>query len=508
MQKIITRNLKNIKRYLTGGEKIIIISFGIIISGFLFSNSVSATTMDTNVNIRPSMTLSVSSNDITLNLNPATKPFDTKDLTITIGTNNPTGYKLYLTSDSTNLINTEDNTKTIETLPSSTPATGYDQASFPANYWGYRKSNGSSSSGNYLPFNSDLLVSSSTGPSNETTTSIGLASKIDYLKESGTYSLDFKLNAVPTITQYYMQDLSDPTLASSVCVTEHPTIVFDSRDEQAYMIQRLPDNRCWMLDNLNLDLTSRSVVANITTINTNADEASLKSLKEGNRSAGTRYATAGIASSWGTANSYTQAMINRGGTCDPSKNSDWQCLSPYQGASYTYNTVIGKYGSDPGQGGSGTATTTYNIGPGSYKIGTYYNYCAASAGNYCYDSSGTNVPPTTSKADYDICPKGWRMPTGGASGEYQALDNTLKAKYPSTYHTSTSPYSMQSFLSTPVSGYSISGTAWRQGVNGYFWSSNYYSATNMYTMSASGTGVNPQRNTYRDIGYSVRCILN
>ena len=163
MQKIITRNLKNIKCYLTGEEKIITISFGIIISGFLFSNSVSATTMDTNVNIRPSMTLSVSSNDISLDLNPATKPFDTKDLTITIGTNNPTGYKLYLTSDSTNLINTEDNTKTIETLPSSTPASGYDKASFPANYWGYRKSNGSSSSGNYLPFASDLLVSSSTG---------------------------------------------------------------------------------------------------------------------------------------------------------------------------------------------------------------------------------------------------------------------------------------------------------------------------------------------------------
>jgi len=478
-----------------------------IIAGTFIATPVFATTMDTNVNIRPSMTLSVSTNDISLNLNPATKPFDTKDLTITIGTNNPTGYKLYLTSDSTDLVNTEDNTKTIETLPSSTPASGYDQSSFPANYWGYRKSNGSSSSGNYLPFSSNLLVSSSTGPSNEITTSIGLASKIDYLKESGTYTLDFKLNAVPTITQYYMQDLADPTLASSVCVAEHPTIVFDSRDEQVYMIQRLPDNRCWMLDNLNLDLTSRSVVANITTINTNADEASLKSLKEGNRSAGTRYAAAGIDSSGGATNSYTQPIVKRDGTCDPSKNSDWQCLSPYQGASYTYNTVIDKYGPNPGQGGSGTATITYNIGPGSYKIGTYYNYCAASAGNYCYDSSGTNVPPTTSKADYDICPKGWRMPIGGASGEYQALDTVLQAKYPSTYHTSTSPYSMQSFLSTPVSGRYDSGTTWRQGVSGLFWSSNYYSATHIYIMSVSGTGVSPQDSNGRDGGRSVRCIL-
>jgi len=132
MRKIIIRDLKNIKRYLTGGEKIITISFGIIISGFLFSNNAFATTMDANVNIRPSMALSVSTNDITLNLNPATKPFDTKDLTITIGTNNPTGYWLTMSSVSgtSDLVNTSDNTKTIPTI---TTAGSYTSANFPVN---------------------------------------------------------------------------------------------------------------------------------------------------------------------------------------------------------------------------------------------------------------------------------------------------------------------------------------------------------------------------------------
>ncbi|MBQ6149970.1 hypothetical protein IJI86_03325 [Candidatus Saccharibacteria bacterium] len=305
-----------------------------------------------------------------------------------------------------------------------------------------------------------------------------------------------------TTNHYQMQDINS-TICSAVTINQYGTLT-DSRDNQNYTVGKLEDGHCWLADNLNFDAyTNRN---SITTANTNVDATSLTSFKSGNRSAGVRYATAGIASSWTTTNSYTQAMIKRDGSCDSSKNSAWQCLSPYQGASYTYNTVIDKYGADPGQNGSGTATTTYNIGPGSYKIGTYYNYCAASAGNYCYDSSGTNVPPTTSKADYDICPKGWRIPSGGASGEYQALDNALKAKYPSTYRTSTSPYSMQSMLSTPVSGDYVSGTAWRQGVHGTFWSSNYYSATGMYRMSVYGTGVSPQGSTNRNTGYSVRCI--
>ena len=324
MKKIITRDLENIKRYLTGGEKIITISFGIIISGFLFSNSVSATTMDTNVNIRPSMTLSVSSNDISLDLNPATKPFDTKDLTITIGTNNPTGYKLYLNSDSTNLVNTEDNTKTIETLPSSTPASGYDEASFPANYWGYRKSSGSSSSGNYLPFASDLLVSSSTGPSNETTTSIGLASKIDYLKESGTYTLDFKLNAVPLVTSYTMQELgTNSALAAEVC-TESPTVVVDSRDNQTYTISKLKDGNCWMTQNLKLGKYTDSLTL------TNADS------------------NVG-ASGFVLANKRTNASLpsQNGGLWD---NSAYYCSNIY-GCFYNWYTATA---------GSGTSTTADN----------------------------------------------------------------------------------------------------------------------------------------------------
>ena len=64
--------------------------------------------------------------------------------------------------------------------------------------------------------------------------------------------------------------------------------------------------------------------------------------------------------------------------------------------------------------------TLYRYGYQSYqqeglgKIGVYYNYCAASAGTVCAVSNTIN-------ASVDVCPKGWRMPTGGPGGEYESL---------------------------------------------------------------------------------------
>ena len=62
------------------------------------------------------------------------------------------------------------------------------------------------------------------------------------------------------------------------------------------------------------------------------------------------------------------------------------------------------------------ATSSRKYGSGSGKKGVLYNYCAASAGTICSASN-------TANASQDICPKGWRLPTGTSSGEYQNLYN-------------------------------------------------------------------------------------
>ena len=304
-----------------------------------------------------------------------------------------------------------------------------------------------------------------------------------------------------TTNHYQMQDINS-TICSAVTINQYGTLT-DSRDNQNYTVGKLEDGHCWLADNLNLDVyTYRNTIS---TANTHiTDSTALTRFRSGGGTASDKYAMTGIVAGWTTSPnySYSAPLQNRNGKC---QSSTYQCLSPYQNANYTYNNVIDKYGADPGTSGSGTATTTYNIGPGSYKIGTYYNYCAASLGSYCY-GNGTSAGSPSGNATTDICPLNWRLPSGGASGEYQALDTVLQTKYPSTYRTSTSPFSMQTMLSTPVSGGYDSGTAYRQGVFGYFWSSTSNSSTAMYNMLVSGTGVLPQSLNHRNGGRSVRCI--
>ncbi len=491
------------------------LSFAII--GLLNSSLAFADNLDYNVVVKPSLKLTLSSTNPSLKLNPANHTFDTTSLTATVATNYTNGYKLYLDTTSgsggasnTELVNTTNSTYTIPTLASSSTS-----SSFPANYWGYKLD---SASTEYLSYVPNTLISQSTTNTNGTSSSIDFAAKIDYEKPAGLYSIAFDLKTIPIITQVYMQDM-DP----SVC-TETPTIVIDNRDEHPYLVQRLADGKCWMLDNLDLDLTDESIVANLTTENTNIDTTNdpyaLESLKNGARSNGNKYATAGLEyHNWTGAGmtplspnySYSQPLVNRSGKCDSTKNSSAPCVGVWQNADYTHNTILNK---------ADAANTIIkdnanNIGgPGSYKVGTYYNYCAATAGTYCY-GNGTSAGTTASgDATSDICPAGWHMPSdnGGTNGDYLTLCSAIKGGNEGCTGTAwntmsiTDSTSMQYQLSTSLSGNYTSGTAYRQGTNGLFWSATYYNGANLRALFVDSSGVYPQTYNRRDNGDSVRCV--
>ena len=152
---------------------------------------------------------------------------------------------------------------------------------------------------------------------------------------------------------------------------------------------------------------------------------------------------------------------------------------------------------------SGEVNTTYKdtvastaYGSASKKIGVYYNYCAASAGTVCTSSDTTD-------ASYDICPKGWRMPTGGGVnttkgyGEYQALYTAMSSNQ-SNY---------KSALSLPLSGFYYSSSAHVQGSYGYFWSSSFLGGTRSFSLNANSSGVLPTNLNDRYNGFSVRCVF-
>ena len=250
----------------------------LLVNLFLPSNAF-ADTMDYQVYVKPSLNLTLSSNNLTLSLNPADHAFDHINLDTTVATNNPNGYKLYLNTttgsgsdNSTELVNTINSSYTIPTLLSS-----ITESSFPANYWGYRlnpntttnTTDASTTNTNteYLPYTPNTLISQSPTNSNGISSTIDFAAKIDYNKPAGTYNIAFNLQALPQVTQYYMQDLvntaEDPNLTTRVC-TETPTMVMDKRDGHTYAIARLKDGKCWMVQNLRLGENLEPVTGSLT----------------------------------------------------------------------------------------------------------------------------------------------------------------------------------------------------------------------------------------------------
>ncbi|MBQ1780220.1 MAG: hypothetical protein II001_02165, partial [Bacteroidales bacterium] len=135
---------------------------------------------------------------------------------------------------------------------------------------------------------------------------------------------------------------------------------------------------------------------------------------------------------------------------------------------------------------------------GGYKIGGYYNYCAASAGSYCYGNGGTSYGTSSGNATEDICPKGWRMPTGDTTGEYQALYNNASYNTYANY---------RSALHLPLSGYFSNGSASNQGSNSLWWSSTRFGISRMYRLDVNTSSIYPSSSGDRYYGNSVRCVL-
>ena len=246
----------------------------------------------------------------------------------------------------------------------------------------------------------------------------------------------------------------------------------DSRDETEYHVARLADGKCWMLDNLALDLTNSTVKTKLTSATTNATDESISYLLGTNtRNPSTdpngKYATSGV-----------------------SISSDYSYSVPHIVTSFINTTNTADTLSDDAR---------------TWKYGVLYNYCAATAGSYCY-GNGNNSVKTTVDADEDICPSGWRMPTGGyPDGDYYNLSRHLPVEYPdgqsSFYGDVRDAY--RSTLHLPYSGQF--GT--QQASQGYWWSSTRASTTYTYYLRDDGGVIYHGRSNATNSGYAVRCVL-
>ena len=296
---------------------------------------------------------------------------------------------------------------------------------------------------------------------------------------AGSITLASKVQLIDYCTQNGIADANClQKMAASDCTTTAKTVT-DSRDGKTYRVQKLADNKCWMLDNLALDLVDKK--NNLSAFNTNASDTALGYLKSGGGSSPyTNYAVATATST----DYYDRPAIATSGTCNNAYCVDNPSSGNWKWDAVTSATINGKTSKAQGQ------------------IGVYYNYCAASAGSYCYTSSAgpSSDPDTSTLQDVkeDICPKGWRLPTSTSSGEFQALYTAYSSNYTN----------FQTALSTPLSGTFYSGKAYYQGNSGFFWSSTWFDGSIVDVLFVGSTAVYPGGNgAHRSYSLSIRCVF-
>lgn len=263
------------------------------------------------------------------------------------------------------------------------------------------------------------------------------------------------------IGEYYAQQDLNRKMCNTVAITQNQ-ILLDARDNNTYLAGRLKDGNCWMLDNLALNPTDPVTAANMNAGNTNATDEAIHNLLHGGSTATgwSRIAIADVDNNFG---SFTSPEIN-----DASKN-----------------TVVMSYG------------------PGSGKVGIYYNFCAATVGTYCYaDGRGVDKSNTLIDAEQDLCPANWRMPTSSTSGEYARL----YSKY-NLSKAATNSNSLQYNLSTPIAGLYFYSSIYGRGEYGNFWSSTYSGGSNMYRLGVTPSGFGTQLNLGRASGNNMRCLI-
>ena len=233
-------------------------------------------------------------------------------------------------------------------------------------------------------------------------------------------------------------------LGSSSCTTT-PTQVKDIRDGHIYTIQRLLDGKCWMMENLDLGRTN--LTTDLTSSNTNLSTT----------------ITAAMFNSW-------------------KKTSGTGTFGAGELITLTSSNTVNGLDTDP------TSGTPY---------GTLYNYFAASAGTISGDNN-------SSDAQYDICPAGWRLPTGGWSGDFQKLISQYGNSYASLRSSIT-----ENGVAFALSGYFTIDPV-SQGRGGYYWSSSIDQDSDQ-TMTnfviGDGPTVLPAGSMMRYQGLAIRCIL-
>lgn len=257
----------------------------------------------------------------------------------------------------------------------------------------------------------------------------------------------------------------------------------DTRDNKVYSIFKGNDDRCWMTQNLDLDLSTSTTLTNQNTDLNNP------------------------VTSW----SPERSTIATGNL----SSSTWS------------DDVNNPYSYDPGDiyvytSGSSSTDTQYNslsaciaashtvVECKHYHVGNHYNFSAAVASN---DTSVYSNPEEV--APNSVCPKGWKLPQGPTTfaADYSDLNDLLLAhNIISRNGSGGSDYLANGFINirqSPIflnrAGLVSSGSYTSPSYGGSYWTSSVSSTNAAYFSVFNPNYINTEYRDFRTSGLPVRC---
>ena len=422
--------------------------------------------------------VSLSNADLIINnLIPGTVS-DSNIITVNAGTNNATGLTMNATVGNSTDYNNRNLTHTSDTITSNFSSVDFG-SSLPNlttdNTWGYSYSTDNQSTWSAysgLPLYSDTVnIATLLSTSGRSTSATGdavnfkIAAKASATQDSGEYRnvINFATVANPEVTGLLaistMQQMT-PDICTASAIGDEKQLI-DSRDNKSYWVAKLADGKCWMTQNLDLDLSTEVA------LDSNASDISEGRTWTPENSTQT---TAGIA--WAQNGS------------DGARSFD-------SGEKYFANGI-----------GSGTADANSNYiaqdtGDPHYSLGNYYNWVAATA--------GTGVSTMTSGTPSDsICPKGWRLPTASTDSDYS---NLLSAYNINSDAAGGAAASNSPLYIVRAGAYRFTdGAIYMQGTANASFSSTIHSNASASLLQTSATYATAFGNGSRGQGLSVRCV--
>ena len=323
---------------------------------------------------------------------------------------------------------------------------------------------------------------------------------------------------------YAMQDMTTD-ICNGVVDYNTETQLIDTRDEKLYWVLKAEDGKCWMTENLDLDLRTDTESVDFVALTSLNTDLNVYDDDIYNENLGYTYnESTGLITWTPSSPTYTSNAKHENGVAS-STSINWltSTIAPrsvnltvngkdiYQKDGSTFDSANCNYFTTPSclnSTGDNTNTTAnfstvpYEANGEHGKIGNYYNWSAAVASN----DTTTRVDNTNSAAIAEnpknsICPKGWRLTRSSSTPVYNDFQNLYSA-YGNIDKANGYP------LWLVRAGLVSYGTLYYSGSSGYYWSSTVYSSDYAYNLNIrSGDFYPSSYDGYaRSYGFSLRCV--